>query len=249
MKITVVTVCYNAVKDIEQTMLSVLNQTYPNVEYIVIDGGSTDGTREIIEKYSSRFAYWCSEPDQGIYDAMNKGLAHATGEYINFMNAGDYFSSDDAIEKIVNALLPDDDIIYGDAIVIKPDKSEKFIAGETDLSLLAKRPIYRHNASFIRTALHRKFKFAVDRKKDFGYALDYDVIYRMWGSGAKIRHTDITVVTYLMEGTSNHKIKNVILNYRVSHQDHTPSMRERLRFCNDIAHAIAKSITNKLSGF
>lgn len=246
MKITVVTVCYNAVNDIEQTLQSVLNQSYPDVEYIVIDGGSTDGTRKVIEKYSSKLAYWCSEPDHGIYDAMNKGIAHATGEYINFMNAGDYFTSDSAIEQIVNALHPDDDIIYGDAIVIKPDKSEKFIAGETDLSLLAKRPMFRHNASFIKTALHRKFKFAIDRKKDFGYALDYDVIYRMWRSGAKIRHTDVTVVTYLMEGTSNHLVKNVILNYRVSHQNSTASMRERLKYYNDIAHAIAKSIINKL---
>ena len=89
-RISVVTVCYNAVDCIEQTMLSVLDQTYHDIEYIIIDGGSTDGTVDIIKKYADRLAYWISEPDKGIYDAMNKGIAVATGDYINFMNAG-YF--------------------------------------------------------------------------------------------------------------------------------------------------------------
>lgn len=89
LKISVVTVCYNAVDTLEETMLSVLNQTYPNIEYIVIDGGSTDGTVDIIKKYADRLAYWISEPDKGIYDAMNKGIAAATGDYIINMNVGD----------------------------------------------------------------------------------------------------------------------------------------------------------------
>lgn len=88
MKISVVTVCYNAADTIEKTMLSVLNQTHHDIEYIIIDGGSTDGTVEIIRKYADRIAYWVSEPDKGIYDAMNKGIKVATGEWINFMNAG-----------------------------------------------------------------------------------------------------------------------------------------------------------------
>ena len=82
--ITVVTVVFNDVQHIEETILSVVNQTYPNIEYIIIDGGSTDGTVDIIKKYEERIAYWVSEPDQGIYDAMNKGIQKATGEWINF---------------------------------------------------------------------------------------------------------------------------------------------------------------------
>ena len=80
--ISVITVVYNDVLHIEQTMLSVLNQSYPNIEYIVIDGGSTDGTVDVIKKYADRLACWVSEPDGGIYPAMNKGLVHATGEWV-----------------------------------------------------------------------------------------------------------------------------------------------------------------------
>ncbi len=89
LRISVVTVCYNAVDTIEETILSVINQTYPNVEYIIIDGGSTDGTVDIIKKYADRIAYWVSEPDRGIYDAMNKGIVAATGDYIIFINSED----------------------------------------------------------------------------------------------------------------------------------------------------------------
>mgnify|MGYP001033420933 FL=1 len=98
--ISVVTVSYNAVLTIEQTILSVINQTYPNVEYIIIDGGSTDGTVDIIKKYADKIAYWVSEPDKGIYDAMNKGGLKATGDFIQFLNAGDWFENEHVIEKI-----------------------------------------------------------------------------------------------------------------------------------------------------
>ena len=104
--ISIVTVSYNAVLTIEQTILSVINQTYPNVEYIIIDGGSTDGTVDIIKKYEDKIAYWVSEPDKGIYDAMNKGVVVATGEWINFMNAGDIFTDGDVIDKYLQLIIP-----------------------------------------------------------------------------------------------------------------------------------------------
>lgn len=91
LKISVVTACYNAATTIEETMLSVLNQTYPNVEYIIIDGGSTDGTVDIIKKYADRLAYWVSEPDKGMYDAIRKGFGHISGDICCYINADDFY--------------------------------------------------------------------------------------------------------------------------------------------------------------
>lgn len=98
--ISVITVSYNAVTSIEKTMLSVLNQIYDRVEYIIIDGGSVDGTLEVIQKYVDRLGYWVSEPDKGIYDAMNKGILNASGDWIIFMNCGDIFVDDNVLYSL-----------------------------------------------------------------------------------------------------------------------------------------------------
>ena len=97
---SIITITYNAVRLVEQTLLNVLSQSYPNIEYIVIDGGSTDGTVDIIKRYESGLAYWVSEPDKGIYDAMNKGLQKATGDYVWFINAGDSLCSSDTVQSV-----------------------------------------------------------------------------------------------------------------------------------------------------
>ena len=101
---SIITITYNAVRLVEQTLLNVLSQSYPNIEYIVIDGGSTDGTVDIIRRYESGLAYWVSEPDKGIYDAMNKGLQKATGDYVWFINAGDTLCSSDTVQSVVSRL-------------------------------------------------------------------------------------------------------------------------------------------------
>lgn len=121
LKISVITVSFNAAKTIEASIRSVIAQTYSNVEYIIIDGGSTDGTVDIIKKYADRLAYWVSEPDKGIYDAMNKGVAAATGDYVYFLGADDILMPD-AFSKMLASLtdistLP---VIYGD-IIMQPE--------------------------------------------------------------------------------------------------------------------------------
>lgn len=98
--VTVITVVYNAKELLEETILSVLNQTYSNIEYIIVDGGSTDGTLDIIKKYQDKISKYISEPDQGIYDAMNKGMSLSKGQWLNFMNAGDSFYSNDVLQKV-----------------------------------------------------------------------------------------------------------------------------------------------------
>lgn len=111
--LTVITVVYNNVRDIERTLLSVINQTYPHIEYIVIDGASADGTTDVIRRYSDQLAQFVSEPDNGIYDAMNKGLALATGDYVLFMNSGDEIYSTDTVSEVF-ASAPNADIYYGE---------------------------------------------------------------------------------------------------------------------------------------
>ena len=143
-KISVVTVCFNSVSTLERTMLSVLNQTYPNIEYIIIDGGSTDGTVDIIKKYVDKLAYWVSEPDKGVYDAMNKGVLLATGDYTIFMNSGDRFYNNDVLAKFSCVEFMDADLIYGpvytekkdgyylweaDAVFLKTDNKRKLVFG------------------------------------------------------------------------------------------------------------------------
>jgi glycosyltransferase involved in cell wall biosynthesis len=132
--VSVITVVYNGLSLIEKTITSVISQTYPNLEYIVIDGGSSDGTAEIIKIHEEKIAYWISEPDSGIYDAMNKGLAAATGDYVWFMNAGDLIYRPDTLQEIFNPSPPIlrekseekkwAQIYYGDAMIVDTNYRE-----------------------------------------------------------------------------------------------------------------------------
>ena len=115
-KFSIITICYNE-PNLEKTCKSIVNQTFQGFEWIVIDGGSNRQTLDIFEKYKDRIDYFVSEKDNGRYHAMNKGLRVAKGEYVNFMNAGDYFNGHDVLEKIIHFGL-DKDIVYGDWDVI-----------------------------------------------------------------------------------------------------------------------------------
>ena len=116
--VTIITVSYNVVDTIESTIQSVVNQRYNNIEYIIIDGGSNDGTVDIIKKYEDHITYWISEPDGGIYYGMNKGIIKSNGDWLCFMNAGDRFASNDVLEHIFdsNIVFDNIDVIFGDVI-------------------------------------------------------------------------------------------------------------------------------------
>ena len=116
-KLSVITVVYNNVRDVERTILSVIGQSYSNIEYLIIDGASTDGTLDVIRKYQERISVLISEKDKGIYDAMNKGLAVATGDYILFMNSGDEIYTPDTVANIFSTS-PNADIYYGETEMI-----------------------------------------------------------------------------------------------------------------------------------
>lgn len=111
-KLSIITINYNHLDGLRRTIESVVNQTFTDYEWIVVDGGSTDGSRELLEQYKDHFAWWCSKPDTGVYNAMNKGIAHATGEYVNFMNSGDIFASMTILSEVFDAPRTAD-VLYG----------------------------------------------------------------------------------------------------------------------------------------
>jgi glycosyltransferase involved in cell wall biosynthesis len=113
MKLTIITINLNNRDGLRRTLESVVGQTCQDFEYVVIDGGSTDGSREVIMEHQERLAYWCSEPDRGIYNAMNKGVAHATGDYCLFLNSGDYLYNKDVVKEVLPELDGRFDIVYG----------------------------------------------------------------------------------------------------------------------------------------
>lgn len=174
--ISIITITYNATDTIEETIKSVINQTYPNIEYIIIDGGSKDGTVDIIKKYSKYISYWISEPDKGIYNAMNKGIDHAHGKWINFMNAGDSFYDNKTLEiigfdKIDNKKIR---VIYGDTIVKKNNIS--FLKKAQPVKNIHRRIIGCHQSIFVSTINIKDIKF----NESFRLASDYHTIYSLY---------------------------------------------------------------------
>lgn len=218
-KISVITVVYNDVKHIRQTMESFFSQTWKDKEYIVIDGGSTDGTVAIIQEYSDKLAYWCSEKDSGVYDAMNKGVMHATGDWVNILNCGDEYCSATSLEDAVtNGDADDADVIYGNSIRRQLGHTIKTIA-PVDTSGLNDAPIYRHGSSLVRTTVHKENLFDLSKKDEYGYALDWYLIYTLYKKGYRFVKTNAFVEAYDVDGMSNHPIKSTWLNYKIATSD------------------------------
>ena len=204
--ITLITVAYNAVKDIENTILSVLNQTYPNIEYIIIDGGSTDGTLDIIKKYEDKISYWVSEPDKGIYDAMNKGALKATGEWLNFMNAGDTFYNEQVLEKVFKDNdWSDADVIYGDVVYVYPNKED--FRKALSINRMKKNIPFCHQSVFVRTELQQKHLFNTTYK----ICADYKVFFDLYNEHYKFKYKNIIVSKFLFGGCSTKSAVNVYL--------------------------------------
>ena len=199
-KISVVTVVWNDVKNIEKTMLTVLNQTYPNIEYIVIDGKSSDGTWEVVQKYKDRLAYAVSEPDHGIYDAMNKAIKVATGEWIIFMNCGDGFYDNEAVEKAFGKYVDNgESLVYGDAYIINHPTQSDMI--EKAKAQREKGIVYQpsvHQTIFTRTLEMRKHPFDVKYKIIADFAFYYD----LYSKNHQWYYTDSVICYYDYTGLS-----------------------------------------------
>lgn len=178
MKITIITISYNNVHFIEQTIKSVLSQSYNDIEYIIIDGGSTDGTKEIIQRYADKLKFWCSEPDNGIYDAMNKGIIHASGDWVNFMNSGDCFSSSIILSEFNLSKNSDKiKVVYGDVQMVYSDHS--IMRKAYPLRTMSYRMPFCHQATFVRREILKKYMFDLQYRIGADYKLFYSIYYSL----------------------------------------------------------------------
>ena len=196
-KISIVTVCYNAAKDIEETIKSILSQTYDNIEFIVIDGGSTDGTVDIIRKYADRISYWVSEPDNGIYYAMNKAIEVATGDYINFMNAGDLFFDENVLEEVFGGgKTYTEDMLYGWALFHYKGGYKRHKPAPIEVT--PKHMPFCHQSSFAKTSAMKAHPFDTT----FRTIADCMFLRYLYKNGGTLRNLEKYISIYDVNGFS-----------------------------------------------
>ena len=195
--ITVVTAVHNDAANIGATMDSVLGQTYSRIEYIVIDGGSTDGTVDVIRERSDRLTYWTSEPDGGIYDAMNKGIAAASGEWINFMNSGDRFHGAQTVAQLFGRGGPNADFVYGGHVWRAP--ACECIVPPRPLELMWQRTSFSHQTLFARTALMKARPFSMR----YRIVSDYEFYFSHYVRGHRFHNSGAVVAVVSPGGVSD----------------------------------------------
>lgn len=227
-KVSIITVSYNAVKTIEQTIQSVLKQSYQNIEYLIIDGQSTDGTQEIIEKYRDSIDYYVSEQDSGIYYAMNKGILHATGDVIGIINSDDWYEAD-AVEKVVRCFNSTDaGVVFGEIWLIDHNEKKQ---GCTRHSKLPPHP-----AMFVKRDIYQKYGVF---DTNYRIAADYELTLRFVTKGVLFEHIDEIFSNFRTSGISNiKKLECIEETYQIN-----------LKYadqCSDVI--INKSIAEELYG-
>lgn len=181
MKVSIITVALNSAEFIEDCLKSIVSQDYKNIEYIVIDGGSTDGTIGILKRYEARIAKWISEPDRGIYDAMNKGLRMASGDVVGILNSDDFYIDENVIGCVVNCLSKKEVYTcYGDLVYIDADDSDRQVrywkSGDFNKKKFRRGWMPPHPAFFVRHHIYEKYGLF---NLDFPLAADYELMLRL----------------------------------------------------------------------
>jgi glycosyltransferase involved in cell wall biosynthesis len=220
-KVSIITVVYNGASFVKDCIESILNQTYPDIEYIIIDGQSTDGTVEIVQAYGTKIAHFISEPDKGLYDAMNKGIGLATGEVIGLLNADDFYRHNRVIENMVATFKrTDSDAVYGDMLYVDRNDPTKlrrywrsgwyhdkaFLWGwmPGHLSFFAKRLLYEKHGAF---------------RLDMKSAADYELMLRfIHKNKARLAYMDEVTIVMRAGGISNSSLRNRL---RANREDQT----------------------------
>lgn len=193
-KVSIITVVYDNVNTIEQTIQSVINQTYPDIEYIIIDGGSTDGTVEIVRKYLERIDIFISERDNGLYYAMNKGINLASGDIIGILNSDDYYMEDAIANVVDNFNIQQTDVLYGN-VVRDYVSGEKLFKG-FDIEDMWYRMAIPHPATFVKKDVYTKFGVF---DTSYRVSADYDLMLRFYSMRLNFIHID-NILTFFRRG-------------------------------------------------
>lgn len=213
MKVSIITATYNSSATVLDTLKSLSEQTYPDIEYIVIDGGSSDNTVSVISDNCSRGATVISEPDNGIYDALNKGIANATGDIVGFLHSDDLFAYPDAVKDLVETLERDDvQAVYADLEYVSKDDTNKvirkWVSGIYDQQKLRLGWMPPHPTFFMKRELYLAYgQFDLSLK----IAADYDSLLRyLWSNNVKATYLPKVVTKMRVGGASNRSLKNII---------------------------------------
>jgi glycosyltransferase involved in cell wall biosynthesis len=216
-KISIITVNYNNNAGLQKTISSVINQVFKPFEFILIDGNSTDGGKELLQENQDHFTYWVSEPDHGIYHAMNKGIKIATGDYLLFLNSGDCLADGQVLEKIAQKIDGTYDIYYGDIIFERIKKSTRVIFPEKLTFSFFVTDNLSHQATFIKRTLFDKFFFY---NENFKIASDWEfMIYAICKRNASYKYLNLLVTIYDGTGLSSNSA-----NYKMVYEERSISM-------------------------
>jgi glycosyltransferase involved in cell wall biosynthesis len=222
--VSVVTVVFNGADLIEGTMRSVLGQTYPNLEYVIIDGASSDGTPERIVALSDSRCKFLSEPDKGLYDAMNKGLQMATGSFVLFMNAGDaFYTADTLLQMFASLEAATSDVIYGETMIVAEDRSEKGTRSEMlPLKLPSKLTVHSMQRGMV--VCHQSFMvkrtLAPSYLTQYRYCADVDWVIRCLKKAHSVYKYPGIIASFLDGGLSRKKLKGSLLERFLVLQSH-----------------------------
>ncbi len=200
MKLSIVTINYNNLSGLQKTIDSVLQQSFKDYEWIIIDGGSSDGSEDVIKTYQSHFSFWCSEPDKGIYNAINKGLSHAAGDYIQFLNSGDWLYDSTSLEKAFAQIDGKYDIYYGNMVQVNDGGKLNPITYPDELGFLF-FPYNNicHQATFYKRSLFENNPY----DESFGIVSDWAMNLKLLFNGATFKHLNQFIVYYDNQGRSS----------------------------------------------
>lgn len=217
MLITIATVCYNDHDALAQTIANIRTLDFEDKEYIVIDGGSGDGTQDLITDNQDIVDVWKSEPDRGLYHAMNKALSLARGEWIIFMNAGDQFANSDTLNRMAPNLSPNADVLYGDRWYLHKSGKKRYERARHIDTIFERMP-FCHQSALVKTATLRRFAF----NETYRFAADYELFVRMYVSQCRFEREAQPISIFVAGGLSESGLR-----------PHLEVMKVLLDYCDD----------------